>query len=323
VNDLILLTGFFSRMYYGFLDRFAESYTRRILLEAFDLLGMLWPYLVAGILLTTLVKFYVSRDRLAGFFRDRTGGMSVVLAAFIGAASPLGSYVVIPLSAALLAAGVPLPPLMALMVASPLINPNLFMLTLGAMGPEMALARTVTAVLLGTAAGYLSYWMLLRREVSVTSLLRDRQPFAMATATAGSPDRTIKAFLRDLYRMSRYVSKYFFLAIVLAAAFKILINPSVIVRLFGDSLFLSVVLTTAAGVPFYVCGGAAIPVVQSLAELGMSKGAVLAFFISGPVTKVSNLVVLSAAFKPRLVLWYLMAGIGGALLFGLLYNLIP
>ena len=83
------------------------------------------------------------------------------------------------------------------------------------------------------------------------------------------------------------------------------------------------VLTTAAGVPFYVCGGAAIPVVQSLAELGMSKGAVLAFFISGPVTKVSNLVILGAAFKSRLLAWYLLAGIGGALLLGMLYNLIP
>ena len=320
---LAFLTSFFGRVYYGFLDRFAGSYTRRILLEALDLLGMLWPYLVLGILMTTLVKFYLSRERLAGFFNERAGSISILLAALIGAASPLGSYVVIPLSAALLAAGVPLPPLMALMVASPLINPNLFLLTMGAMGWEMALARTVAAVLLGVLSGYFTQWFLQGTGSSPLLLLRDRRTFTLGLEEPNTKHRSPRDFFRELYRMTRYVSKYFFLAVLMAAAIKILINPGFILRLFGDNLFLSVVLTTAAGVPFYVCGGAAIPVVQSLAELGMSKGAVLAFFISGPVTKVSNLVILGAAFKSRLLAWYLLAGIGGALLLGMLYNLIP
>jgi uncharacterized membrane protein YraQ (UPF0718 family) len=323
VSALTFLSGFFGRVYYGFLDRFSGSYTRRILLEAVDLLGMLWPYLVLGILLTTLIKFYISKNRLAGFFNDRAGNVSIFLASVIGAASPLGSYVVIPLSAALLAAGVPLPPLMALMIASPLINPTLFLLTMGAMGLEMALARILAAILLGMMAGYFTRWLLAKRRESPLLLLRDNQTFSGENLVSGPQNRSIRAFLKELYRMTWYVSKYFFLAIGMAAALKILINPGFILRLFGDNLFLSVVLTTAAGVPFYVCGGAAIPVVQSLAELGMSKGAVLAFFISGPVTKISNLVILSAAFKSRLLVWYLVAGIGGALLFGLVYNLIP
>ena len=85
---------------------------------------------------------------------------------------------------------------------------------------------------------------------------------------------------------------------------------------------MSVVLSTAAGIPFYVCGGAAIPVVQQLADLGMSQGAVLAYFISGPVTKISNLVILQATFKSVILIQYLVIGLAGAVAFGICYNLL-
>ena len=123
--------------------------------------------------------------------------------------------------------------------------------------------------------------------------------------------------------MTIYICKYFFLAIIIAAVIKILVNPEYTIRFLGDNKFISVLITTGAGIPFYVCGGAAIPVVQQLAELGMSKGAVLAFFISGPVTRISNLIVVNATFK-SIILWlYLFVGISGAFIFGLIYNLIP
>jgi len=322
VEVIISLTGFFSRIYYWFLDHFYESYTRRILIEAIQLLGKLWPYLLFGILLTTLIKMYISRDRIALFFKEKAGSVSIILAALIGVVSPLGSYVVIPLSAALFAIGVPLPPLMALMIASPLIDPNLFLLTSGAMGLEMAVMRSISALLLGIMAGYATRLILLYRRNWFGSVLRDNGEFTIARFTEHVQERTFRAFLKELYKMTKYISKYFFLAIVLAAAIKILVNPNVILRAFSANNLLSVLFTTAAGVPFYVCGGAAIPVVQSLAEIGLSKGAALAFFISGPVTKISNLVLLSAAFKSRVLVIYLVMGIGGAVLFGLLYSLV-
>jgi len=120
--------------------------------------------------------------------------------------------------------------------------------------------------------------------------------------------------------MTRYVSKYFFLAVILAAVIKITVNPITIARLFDSNSLLSVVLSTAAGIPFYVCGGAAIPVVQQLSDLGMPQGAALAYFISGPVTKISNLVVLQATFKGVMLIQYLVIGLGGAVAFGIVYN---
>jgi len=307
--------------FYDFLNHFDASYTKKILEEAIQLLGDLWPYLVMGIVVSTVVKTFVSKKQMAGFFTRKRSGVTILLAAFIGALSPVGSYVIIPMSAALLGVGVPLPALMAMMVSSPLINPNLFVLTAGAMGLELAVLRAVAAILLGSVAGYLTLWLIRTKRIDPNQILRSNLQFTMDQFAVDGNERTISGFLKELYRMTRYVSKYFFLAIILAAAIKIAVNPEVIVKIFDSDNIFSVIISTGAGVPFYVCGGAAIPVVQQLAALGMSKGAVLAYFISGPVTKISNLVILQAAFKRTILIQYLSIGILGALIFGLLYNL--
>jgi len=307
--------------FYDFLNHFDASYTKEILVEAIQLLGQLWPYLVMGIVVSTVVKTFVSKDQMAGFFTRKRSGVTILLAAFIGALSPVGSYVIIPMSAALLGIGVPLPALMALMVSSPLINPNLFVLTAGAMGLEIALLRALSAILLGSLTGYLTLWLIKTKRLDPSNILKGDQLFSMDHLPGSNTERSLSGFLKELYGMTRYVSKYFFLAIILAAAIKIAVNPEVIVKIFDSDNIFSVIISTGAGVPFYVCGGAAIPVVQQLAALGMSKGAVLAYFISGPVTKISNLVILQAAFKRAILITYLAIGIGGALIFGLIYNL--
>lgn len=306
-------------LWYKFLDLYSGSYTQKILIEALDLLHQLWPYLVVGIILSSLVKVFVSRQAIAGIFTSKRNNITIILAALLGVLSPLGSYIIIPLSAALLVVGIPMPVLMALMVSSPIINPNLFFLTAGAMGYEMAIMRVFSAFLLGVSAGYLTQFLIRKKKIDPESILKSSPDLKAWIQT--EQDISFKVFFSDLYRMTRYVSKYFFLAIVLAAAIKILVNPYYVVRFLSDNSFLSVLITTGAGVPFYVCGGAAIPVVQQLSELGLSDGAVLAFFISGPVTKVANIAMMQSAFKKNILSIYLITGIGGALIIGLIYTL--
>ncbi len=317
-----LLPLFPGSVFYRFLDHFHASYTREILLEAISLLGQLWPYLVLGIAASTLLKIYITRQRMAAFFSRTNFTLSILIASLVGMVSPLGSYIIIPLSAALLGIGVPLPVLMALMVASPLINPNLFILTAGAMGLEMAILRAASAFLLGSLAGYATLWLEKRQILNPDKLIADAQDISLERFPDNGNERSFRGFLSEFYKMSLYVGKYFFLAIILAAAIKIAVNPKIIVKLFDSDNLLSVVISTGAGVPFYVCGGAAIPVVQQLADLGMSKGAVLAFFISGPVTKISNLVIMQASFKRTVLILYLACGITGALILGFIYNLV-
>ena len=65
----------------------------------------------------------------------------VVFASLMGALSPFCSCGVIPLIAALLASGVPLAPVMAFWLASPLMDPSMFLITTGVLGLQFAIAK--------------------------------------------------------------------------------------------------------------------------------------------------------------------------------------
>jgi hypothetical protein len=108
---------------------------------------------------------------------------------------------------------------------------------------------------------------------------------------------------------------------VAAALAKNLIPVGWIAKSFGGNQTLSVLTAVAAGVPLYACGGGTIPVMKTLQDLGLDKGAVLAFFISGPATKLSTIVALNAAVTRRVFFLYLAITLIGATGFGLLYNL--
>ena len=304
-----------------FLDHYNGSYTQRILQEAIDLFILLWPYLVAGIVLTSLIKVTLSKEKTASFFHHHQK-VSILMASFIGVISPLGSYVVIPLSASLLLLGTPLPVLMALIIASPLIDPNLFILTAGAFGYKMAVARMISAFLLGIFAGYATAWLMKFNVIKDTNIIKREEELLTSYQVLKSGGDPKIRFLSTLLNMTLYISKYFFLALMVAALIKILAPAQLMFRFFNDNPFLSVLFSAAAGVPFYVCGGAAIPVVRELADLGLSNGAVLAFFIAGPLTKISNLLLVYAVYNFRIFLLYILTGISGAILFGWFYNIL-
>ncbi len=311
---------YFKSLFYNFLNHYEGSYTKKVLEEALILLGDLWPYLVLGIIATSLIKLYISKTKITEFFQNRKN-LSIILAALIGVVSPLGSYVVIPLSAALFLMGTPLPVLISLLISSPLINPNLFLLTAGAFGYEMAVLRLLSAFLLGIAAGYFTLWLIKIKYIHPEIALNKNNHPNIAPYEPSNNKSLAKKFGFEIYKMTIYISKYFFLGILLAATIKILVPPNLMIKLFRGNNFLSVLFSTGAGIPFYVCGGAAIPVVQQLADLGMNKGAVLAFFISGPVTRISNLVLVRTVFSPRVFVFYLSVSIFGAFLFGLIYSI--
>ena len=79
--------------------------------------------------------------------------LMIGMGALAGGISPFCSCGVIPLIAALLAMGVPLSAVMAFWLASPIMDPSMFVLTAGMISLEFATAKTIAAVGLGVFGG--------------------------------------------------------------------------------------------------------------------------------------------------------------------------
>jgi Predicted permeases len=84
-----------------------------------------------------------------------------------------------------------------------------------------------------------------------------------------------------------------------------------VARLLGDGNAFAIPLAVALGVPAYLNGFAAIPLVSGLIGLGMSPAVGLTFMLAGGVTSIPAAMAVWALVKPRVFAAYLIfAGLG-------------
>jgi uncharacterized membrane protein YraQ (UPF0718 family) len=282
------------------------TYTLRIIENFVTLFINILPYLVISILLNAVVVKVFNRKKIS--FSARNEYVAIIIASAIGLLSPLPTYAAIPIGLSLLSAGIPFSAILAFIISSPLMNPSIFFLTATQMGMEMAVVRTVTAFLLGTTSGLLSKLVFrsLSKHIKTPEAYKPR------------PDRPFRI---EVYRNSLYVFKYFSFAIFLSSAVKALVPPELITRSLGGNAQVSTLVAMGLGVPFYTCGGAAIPFIKTLMDMGMSKGATLAFFTVGPATKVETLYAFNRMLGVKILIYYLSLTVIFSYSAGLIYSL--
>ncbi len=290
-----------------------DTYTLRVLVSFWDLAAQLWYFVVLGALFSTLAWRYLPKTRIRRTLQQRANG-SIVASTLLALISPLCTFAAIPVAGRLINMGVPAAPLVAFVVASPLMNPSLFVYTAGTISMEMAVARLVTAASVGLLAGF-AVQSALRR---LTFAVRTAVPAETSTAkTDGRSEARILAqrFHTDLL----FIAKFFSLGIFIAALVKTFLSQELVLALVGPGSVWAVPVAVALGVPLYACGGGSIPIVESMMQMGMSPGAALGFFIAGPATKFSTLTMLGAVWGRRVLLFYLGLMLVGALFWGFLY----
>jgi len=117
----------------------------------------IWPYLIISIPLAVAVNMSDAGKYINKVLRGKPM-TAIILAVLVGAFSPFCSCGVIPIIAALLIGGVPLAPVMAFWVASPSMDPEIFFLSAGILGWELAIWRLVSTLFMSLAAGLITHF---------------------------------------------------------------------------------------------------------------------------------------------------------------------
>jgi uncharacterized membrane protein YraQ (UPF0718 family) len=99
---------------------------------------------------------------------------AIILATVVGAFSPFCSCGVIPVIASLLISGVPLAPVMSFWIASPSMDPEIFFLSVGLIGWELAVWRLVATLFLSLGAGLITH-VVMEKGWLGQSILRSRE----------------------------------------------------------------------------------------------------------------------------------------------------
>lgn len=289
----------------------------------------LLPVLLPSVALAASIKASGAETLVARAF----GGhpvQAVLAAALAGALSPLCSCGVVPLIAGLLASGVPLAPVMAFWLASPVMDPAMFVLTAGAIGLEFALAKTLAAVAVGVLGGAVAT-LLARRDWFAGTLREHRLAQAPAGAAGWAARRPPLAlrFWREPARRAQFLAAGWAqlrsLGVLMAIAFVLeslmlaYVPAGAIAAWLGGSGAQAIPAAVALGVPAYLNGVAAVPLIGGLIELGMNPAVGLAFMVAGGITSVPAALAVWALVKPRVFALYIGLAATGALATGYAY----
>jgi hypothetical protein len=303
---------------------------RSALFTAESLWGVL-PFLLLSVAIAACAKASGADNLIARAFHGRTVPM-VVFAALMGALSPFCSCGVIPLIAALLAMGVPLAPVMAFWLASPLMDPSMFVLTAATLGTGFAVAKTLAAIAIGLLGGFGTLALERAALLGAQTLRAGAGDGGCAGAKIRRPKDVVWRFWCDPVRRQAFAAgvrqnliflgKWLTLAFVLESLMVAYVPADLIVTAVGGGGFWPVLAATFVGVPAYLNGYAALPLVAGLVQQGMAPGAGMAFLLAGGVTSIPAAIAVYALARPPVFAAYLGFAFVGTLIAGLLYGFV-
>lgn len=288
------------------------------------------PFLMASIAIAAYAKTSGAERLIAKAFTGNIKRM-IVAAALMGALSPFCSCGVIPLIAALLSMGVPLAPVMAFWLASPLMDPSMFFLTAGTLGFDFAIYKAVAAIAVGLLGGFGAYALMrngwfaepLRAGIGNGGCggasVRSGKDVVWAFWT--EPDRRV-LFPKNALSNGLFLGKWLTVAFFLESLMLAYIPAETVSSWIGGAGWTTIAGATLVGIPAYLNGYAALPLVGGLIEQGMAPGAGMAFLLAGGVSSIPAAIAVWALAKPPVFAAYLGFAIVGAFTMGLGFGLI-
>ena len=326
IRDRVVLVFALSLLALGILDSAQLAPSVRFVAGA--LIGIA-PFLLLAVAIAASASAS-GADRLIARAFSGSPGSTIVFAAVVGALSPFCSCGVIPLIAAMLRAGVPLAPVMAFWLASPIMDPEMFVLTAAGVGLGFAAAKTVAAVAMGLLGG-----LVVRGLEHAGGLRNPLAGAAGATCGEGFDPRAPVAvrwrFWEDLDRRDRFAReslhtgafllKWLSVAFLAESLMMAWLPAESVAAVVGGGNAFAIPLAAMVGVPAYLNGYAAIPLISGLLEMGMSSGAALAFATAGAVSSIPAAIAVWALVRRSVFVLYLALGLGGAMLSGILYQM--
>lgn len=284
-----------------------------------------------AVLAVGYLKASGSEAILAKAFEGREARM-IVMAALLGGLSPFCSCEVIPFIAALLAVGAPLSAVMAFWLASPLMDPAMFLITAGTLGLPFAVAKTASAVGLGLLGGATVY--LFARTRIFADPLKPQETKKSCCGCGPSPFKGTPVWRfweetprREMFRdtvveNALFLGKWLLLAYMIEALMLTYVPAEAIASVLGGQGVWPVVLGALVGAPAYLNGYAAVPLVDALLAQGMAPGAAMSFMLAGGVSCIPAAIAVWALVKPRVFGAYLGIAMVGSLIAGLIWGLL-
>lgn len=287
------------------------------------------PTIAIGVVLSAWVAASGAGAVTATWFDGRPVS-TIVIASAIGAVTPVCGVTVLPLMTGFLAAGVPLAPVMAFWLSSPVTDPAMFAVTWAVLGPAFAIGKMVAAFALGIIAGLgtaaLTNTSMVRRPLRASRIATSSE---CGTCTPGDfsfriwqESTRMRVFRAQLLSMTKLIVLCLSFAFSAEFLLRDLLPPHLLATYVGEDSIYAIPLAVLVGAPMYLDGYAALPLVRGLLDLGMSTGAAMAFLVSGGAVSIWGVMAVVAVLRPPTIALFVTLAVIGSLAIGYAFDAI-
>ena len=256
------------------------------------------PFLLLGILLSSLIQVFVSPDFIRRVFPKNV--LSGMLFGMIGGFFlPVCDCASIPVFRSLVKKGVPLPAAVTFLTAAPVINPVVMLSTYYAFGANAKVV--LLRVLLGMLASLVIGLFFLRKGDSIfTSGIAQNacaccQLNSIEEKPVSKPMQLAAHFRNELFE----VAKYLLMGIAVSTFFQMVLAGSLI-RLGSMNLLLSMLLMMGMAFLLSLCSSSDAVVGKNMGA-GLPMGALMGFMVFGPMMDIKNVIMMSSSMSRRFI----------------------
>ena len=294
----------------------------------------IFPYFMIGVLFAGYIRTFKLAVKLQRYL-NRYGTASILLGAGIGMFTPLCACGTLTTAISLLFLSIPLAPVMALLVTSPLMSPSTYFISLNYLGPEWTIIRTLATFLLGIFAGFLTHFLKNKGFETKEVLIENAVPRGdfhdehypdekfrcnckekFGNRIAAKTNNMFVIYLAKSSEMLWMVGKYVLIGIAVGVVVERYVPSDWIYKLFGQDGVFSIVWITFATIPVFlhqISSSSILYHIKDSLDGTLNGGAGLAFLIGGPVTAMPTMIMFWAVFKKRVFTLYMFICVVGTI----------
>ena len=249
-------------------------------------------------------------------------GKGYFIAAALGAITPFCSCSTIPFLKGLLKAQAGFGTMMVFLFASPLLNPIIIGLFVVTFGLHVALFYFAVAMGVSLLAGWLLEKMGFEQDIRAEALAETQSKGGCGCSCGPKVSRWKKTW-DSTWKDFKQVFPYLLMGIAIGSMIYGFMPTDLVVKYAGEDNPFAIAVASVIGIPLYIRAEAVIPLSAALAAKGMSLGAVMALIIGSAGASLTEVILLRALFKTRLIVAFvavillmaIVAGYGYTLLF--------
>lgn len=264
-----------------------------------------------------LLRSFIDPIKIKNALRRVGPFASHVLASLLGAVTPFCSCSSVPVFIGFIESGIPLGATFSFLITSPIVNEAAMAMLWIAFGWEVAVAYTVTGIVIGIIGGLIIDKMHLEHLVEDYVQMKAKDIEAQHFSSMG--ERMTFAWAEVKLIVGK-IWKYVFIGIFIGAFIHGWTPDGALMKYAGPDNPLAVIVGVLIGVPVYTSNVLIIPIVQSLIGKGMGVGTALAFMMAAAALSLPEMIMLRKVLKAKLVRIFVLITSVSIVLVGYLFN---